>query len=435
VVGWRRRGRSLVSLIAVDTTPFRQSRDYRLLLVGGMVNQLGSQLTLVALPSQMYVITGSPWRVGLLGLVEFVPFALLSLFGGAISDRRDRRQVLVAAQVTMALITAGLAVLSAADRATPGLLYLLAAAFGAATAFDRPVRQALMMEVIPPEHLRSAVSLSYGLFQASAVIGPALGGFIIAGSSFAVAYALDAATLGVLILTVVAVRHRAAVTAEQPQRILRSVAESLSFAYTERAVLGSFVIDLVAMAFGMPKALFPVLALDVYHVGPAGTGLMFSAVSVGALAAALSAGWLGRVRRLGRVVVFAVIGWGVAIAAAGVSGSFWLALLCLALAGAADSISAVCRSTIVQTVVTDEMRGRMSAMFILVVRSGPFIGDAEAGAVASIWSPRASVTSGGLLCVVGAVAVAVLMPQLYRFDTDDYRHTTTARAGDPASDP
>ncbi|MGP4000269.1 MFS transporter [Streptomyces sp. 8N706] len=431
--GRRGKSRGLLRAVVVDTTAFRVSRDYRLLLSGGVISRIGSQMTLVALPLQMYRFTGSPWQVGLLGLAEFLPFALLSLFGGVISDRGDRRHVLIGSQTAMALIIGTLAVTSGTGTAGPVLLYALAAATGAASAFDAPVRQALLVQVVPKEYLRSAVSLSYGIVQATVVLGPALGGFMVAWFGFTAVYALDAVTFAALIVTVAMVRHRApAAPPSGRPSVLSSLAESFRFVRRERAVLGSFGIDLVAMTFGMPRALFPVLALHVYHVGPEGTGLMLSAVSFGALAAALTTGWLGRVRRLGRVVVLAVLVWGAAIALAGTMTGFVAALVCLAVAGAADSVSAVCRSTVVQTVTTDEMRGRMSAMYILVVGSGPYLGDMEAGAVGSLYSPRVSVSSGGLISMVGAVLIAVACPQLYRFDSDDYPTRSADAAEVPA---
>jgi MFS family permease len=178
------------------------------------------------------------------------------------------------------------------------------------------------------------------------------------------------------------------------------------------------VIDLSAMTFGMPRALFPVLSLTVYHAGAAGTGALFAAVSAGATVAALTTGWLEHARRLGRIVLWAVVVWGAAIACAGLATTLWIAIVLLAIAGAADSVSAVCRSTINQTVTPDAMRGRMSSVFSLVVTSGPRLGDIESGSVASLASPRASVVSGGLACIVGAGLVVAAFPALLAYDAD-----------------
>jgi MFS family permease len=194
------------------------------------------------------------------------------------------------------------------------------------------------------------------------------------------------------------------------------VAEGLRFVRGNQALMGSFAIDLVAMTFGMPRALFPVLAISVYGAGAAGTGLLFAAVATGATIAALTTGWLSHVRRLGLIVIWAVVVWGIAIAAAGLVGSLWLAAALLAVAGAADSVSAVCRSAINQTVTPDHLRGRMSSVFSLVVTSGPRLGDVEAGAAAALGGVRFSVVSGGLACIAGVVVVVASFPALVRYD-------------------
>jgi MFS family permease len=200
--------------------------------------------------------------------------------------------------------------------------------------------------------------------------------------------------------------------------VLRSIAEGLRFVRRNRALTGSFAIDLMAMTFGMPRALFAVLAVSVYGAGAAGTGLLYAAVSVGATVAALTTGWLAHARRLGLIVVWAVSIWGAAIALAGLMPSLWPAALLLAVAGAADSVSAVCRSTINQTITPDHMRGRMSSTFSLVVTSGPRLGDVEAGGVAALAGPRFSVVSGGIACVAGALLIALAFPSLVRYDKD-----------------
>jgi MFS family permease len=407
--------------MVVDTSAFRVSRDFRLLLVGGAVNRVGTQITVVALPTQMYLLTGSPLLVGLIGLAEFVPFAVLSLFGGAIADRYDRRWVLAVSQTLMAIVTAALAVVTFSGNVSVPVLFGFAAITGASTAFDGPVRTALEIQVVPREHIRSAVSLGYGVSQVAQVAGPAVGGLVIGWIGFGWAYALDAVTFTALIVAALLVRHRSPPTGEAREPVLREILEGLRFAVRERALFGSFVIDVVAMTFGMPKALFPILSLTVFDAGVQGTGFLLSALAAGAMVAALTSGWLAGVRRLGRIVVAAVVVWGLAVTVAGVVGTFAAALVCFAIAGAADSVSAVCRSTILQIVTTDEMRGRMSAVFMLVVGGGPYAGDVESGAAAALLGVRPAVVSGGILSSVGAVGVALLFPQLYRFDSDDYK--------------
>jgi MFS family permease len=206
--------------------------------------------------------------------------------------------------------------------------------------------------------------------------------------------------------------------AAEPERVVRAIGDGLRFVRGNQALMGSFAIDLLAMTFGMPRALFAVLSVSVYHAGAAGTGLLYAAVAAGATVAALTTGWLAHARRLGLIVIWAVVAWGAAIALAGLAGSLWVAAAMLAIAGAADSISAVCRTAINQTVTPDHMRGRMSSVFSLVVTGGPRLGDIEAGSVAAVTSPRFSVVSGGLACVAGVGLILVAFPALLRYDAD-----------------
>jgi MFS family permease len=233
------------------------------------------------------------------------------------------------------------------------------------------------------------------------------------------AFAVDAASCLAMVWAVVAMSPQPPKGREGHPPVLRSIAEGLRFVSGNQALLGSFAIDLVAMTFGMPRALFPVLAVSVYGAGPEGTGLLFAAVAAGATVAALTTGWLEHARRLGLIVIWAVIAWGAAIALAGLAGSILVAALLLALAGAADSVSAVCRSTINQTVTPDAMRGRMSSVFSLVVTSGPRLGDVEAGTVAGLAGPRFSVTSGGVACVLGVGVIVAAFPALLRYDAEE----------------
>jgi Transmembrane secretion effector len=269
--------------------------------------------------------------------------------------------------------------------------------------------------------MRSALAINFGLYQLTMVIGPGLGGLLISVAGVKAAYGVDAVSCAAMVSAAMAMAPQLPLrdddAAEHPP-ILRSIAQGLGFVRGNRALLGSFAIDLVAMTFGMPRALFPVLAVSVYGAGAAGTGLLFAAVSAGATVAALTTRWLEHVRRLGLIVIGAVLVWGAAIAVAGVVASLWAAAALLAVAGAADSVSAVCRSVINQTVTPDAMRGRMSSVFSLVVTSGPRLGDIEAGTVASLSSARLSMSSGGLACIAGVGLIVLAFPQLAAYDTE-----------------
>jgi MFS family permease len=406
--------------LAVDTTPLRESRDLRLLIAGTVASGIGTQAALVALPYQVYVQTGSATLTGLLGAVELVPLVAMALAGGAIADHFDRRKLLLIDQVALVAISGTLAAAAFVGHPPLGLLYVLAGALAGFGAVQNVARSAIVPNLVRREHLSGALALNFGLMQLTMVVGPLVGGFMIGALGVAWPYVLDAATC--LVLVVAALQ----MSAQPPQgraegrlQIGRSIADGLRFVRSSRPLVGSFAIDLAAMTFGMPRALFPVLAISVYGAGAAGTGALFAAVSAGALVAALTTGWVQHVNRVGLVVVWAVVVWGLAIAAAGLVGSLAAAIVLLAVAGAADSISAVCRSIINQSVTPDHLRGRMSSVFSLVVTSGPRLGDVESGVVAGLAGVRFSVVSGGLACVVSALAIAAAFPSLVRFRVDD----------------
>jgi MFS family permease len=409
-----------VPRIAVDISSLRASRDLRLLVLGNVVSGLGTQAALVALPFQLYTQTGSAFLTGLLGAVELVPLIGLALLGGALADRFDRRKLLLLDQVALVATAGGLAALTFAPGDPPvPLLYLFGGLLAGFGAVQNVTRSAIVPNLVDPLHLRSALALNFGLFQLTLVIGPALGGLLIGALGVGAAFAFNAISCFAMVGALVGMTPQPPQADGPAAPIGRSIAEGLRFVRRNEALMGSFAIDLMAMTFGMPRALFPVLSVSVYHAGAEGTGLLFAAVSVGATIAALTTGWLEHARRLGLIVAWAVAVWGAAIALAGLAGSLALAAVLLAVAGAADSVSAVCRSTINQTVTPDAMRGRMSSVFSLVVTSGPRLGDVESGAVAGLAGARFSVTSGGLACLVGVGAILLAFPALVRYDADE----------------
>jgi predicted MFS family arabinose efflux permease len=404
-----------------DFTPLRRSRDLRLLVAGNILTGLGTQAALVALPYQLFLETRSAFLVGLLGAVELVPLVALALYGGALADRMDRRRLLLLDQIALVAVAGGLTALAVVGSPPIWALYLLGGLTAGFGAVQNVVRSAIVPNLVEPALLRQALATSFGLYQVTHVVGPALGGLLIASVGLASAYALDAVSCLALVGALVAMAPQPPqvdADAEVPS-IRRSIADGLRFVRGNQALKASFAIDLIAMTFGMPRALFAVLSLTVYHAGAEGTGLLYAAVSAGAMVAALTTGWIGHARRLGRIVIGAVIVWGLAIAAGGLVTSLWPAVAAFAVAGAADSVSAVCRTTINQTVTADSMRGRMSSVFSLVVTSGPRLGDVESGAAAAAIGPRAAVTSGGLACVAGALLLAFALPSLYAYDSEE----------------
>jgi MFS family permease len=418
--------RSRLRRVVLDVSPLRLDPGYRMLWAGQVVNGVGTQVTRVALPYQVYVLTGSTLAIAVLTACQLVPLLLFSLGAGSLADAVDRRRVLAVAQIGMATCSAALVLLSL--HGSPPVLAIFAVAFvsWSFSAFDQPARASAVPRLVAPERLPSAMALNQLNFQLQSVIGPAIGGILIATVGLSGAYAVDVVSFAASLLALLRIPPLPPLS-EVARPGLGAIRESLSFLRRRRVILSTFVIDLDAMIFGMPTSLFPVLALDVFRTGPTGVGLLAAAPASGAFVGALFSGWLAHVRRPGRAVIAAVAIWGGAIVAFGLStlspGLFVLALGCLAVAGAADVFSAVLRNTIVQLETPDELRGRVAAVNGLVVRSGPATGDIEAAAVASVVGAGASVISGGVLCLVGLVGVVRWFPELARHELAGPRPT------------
>jgi MFS family permease len=426
--GSPRRRRDRVRGLAVDRTPFRVSRDYRRIWWSELVSQAGTQITVVAVFFQVYALTGSAAKVGIVGLVQFCSIVVGTIFGGPMIDRLDRRRILLVTQSGFVLTSSTLLAGALMDRPPLWLIYVAVAVAAGLSGIATPTRGSIIPNLIPVELLSSAVALNQVMWNAAMVAGPALGGVIIARAGLEWAYAVDVVTFTASIYATVRLppqipRADAERTSGRGPAAIR---EAFSFVRGRRVLQATFVVDLVAMIFGMPRALFPILAVSQFHRGPEMVGALFSAIAAGALVGASTAGWVGRIRRQGSAVLIAVALWGGCIALFGVTGSLPLAIVLLAAAGAADVISAVFRGTILQSTVTDAVRGRLSALHILVVTGGPRLGDLEAGLVASAFSPTFSVVSGGIACVAGVIAIAALMPEFTRF---------VAPSGEPATTP
>ncbi|MGD0121775.1 MAG: MFS transporter [Candidatus Limnocylindrales bacterium] len=412
----RRTNRGGLRGLLVDLEPVRRDRDFRMLWLGQLVNGLGRQVTVVALPFELWQLTHSSLSIGLLALVQLAPILILSLGGGAVADAVDRRRLLIVTQLFLAATSLTLAVLATQPSSPIWALYAVAFVAAGVGAVDGPARTSALPRLVPRERLPAAIAVNWLSGQTVAVAGPVFAGVLIATSGVAAAFAFDVltflASLAALLVIAPIPPHP---NARRPS--LRSVAEGLAFARDRRIVLATLAVDFDAMIFGMPSSLFPQLALTVFNTGAAGYGLLNAAPAVGALIGAAFSGWVGSVRRPGRGVVVAVAGWGAAIVAFGLLTAYFpLALICLAVAGGADVVSAVLRSSIVQLTTPDRLRGRLSSIYMLVVTSGPRFGDAEAAAVAAVAGPQFSVVSGGVLCLLGLIVVVRLFPQLTAYE-------------------
>jgi MFS family permease len=396
----------------LDTSPLRLDRDFRWLWGGQAINGIGSQITRLALPYQVYVLTGSTLAIAALTLFQLIPILVFSLGAGSIADAVDRRRMLRLTQLALMGCSATLAVLALQPSVPLPLVFLVAFVAAGFQSLDQPARSSAIPRLVPRGRLPAAIALNQLNFQIASVVGPTVAGILIATVGLPGAYLVDVASFTASLAALTAIQPLPPLAgAARPG--LTAIREGLRFAWDRRVILATYAIDLNAMIFGMPTSLFPALALDVFHAGPQGLGLLAAAPSVGALLGALLSGWVSTVRRVGLAVIVAVAIWGAAITLFGLSEfSLALALLFLAVAGAADVLSAVFRSTIVQLAVPDQLRGRISSINILVVTSGPRIGDIEAAAVASVIGAQASVVSGGVLCLVGLIAVWRLFPEL-----------------------
>ncbi|MGH2852247.1 MAG: MFS transporter, partial [Solirubrobacteraceae bacterium] len=336
----------------------------------------------------------------------------------ALADRVDRRPLLAVAQLGTAVSAGTLAVLSLTSSPPVWVIFVLAALLAGSGALDSLSRSSMIVS-LAGDWLRSGIAFAFAVSQLTAIAGPGLGGILIGATSVGWVYAIDAASVVMTVFAVFTIGPQRPVGVRRDESILTSVVEGLRFVRSSNALLGSFVIDLFAMTFGMPRARFVILSVHYFHAGAAGTGLLYASVSLGAAIAGITNAWLTRARWLGRITIAMVVIWGAAIAAAGTATSIVVAAILLGVAGAADSISAVCRTTIAQLISTDATRGRISSVFGLVVTGGVRLGDIESGTVASVTTPRFTVISGGLACIAGVGVVLLAFPRLATFDALD----------------
>ena len=377
--------RERLARLRVDVTPLRTSRDFRRLFAAGTVFYVGAMVSYVALPYQIYQLTGSNFAVGAMALVELVPLVVFGLYGGALADHVDRRRMLVLCGIAQVVLTAGLLGNALLDDPSVWAIYGIGFLLTIAQSLQRPSREALLPRVVRHDEMAAATAVASLGMQVGTLLGPALGGVLVATAGVPWAYAVG-----------------------------------------RRDLLGTYVIDMVAMFMAMPIVLFPAFAEEVLE-RPGFLGLLYTAESVGTLLATLTSGWTTRFHHHGRAVVVASMCWGGSMALVGLSPSVWFALVFLALAGAADMISGIFRSTIWNQTIPDHLRGRLAGIEMLSYSLGPMGGSARAGLVADLTSVRASIVSGGVLCVAGVAATAAALPSFWRYDSRTDEHATRER--------
>jgi MFS family permease len=420
-VTWRDRLRGL----RIDLTPLRTSRDFRLLFIAGTVFYLGGMVTYVAIPFQIYRLTGSNFAVGAVGLVELVPLLVFGLYGGALADHVDRRRLLVWTGVAQALLTAVLAGNAFLSRPSIPVIFVVAGLLAAASSLQRPSREALMPRTVAHHEIPAANALTGFGMQLGVLLGPTIGGLLLAFVGIGWCYLVDIAGLVVASLLFAAMRpypHQSETTPPS----LQGIREGISYAIGRRDLLGTYLVDIAAMLFAFPVVLFPALAEDVFS-RPELLGPLYSAETIGALAATALSGWTSRVHQHGRAIVIAAAAYGACIGLAGLMPSFWLVLVFLMLSGAADMISAVFRGTVWNQTIPEHMRGRLAGIEMLSYSLGPLGGQVRAGVVADLWSVRGSIASGGLACVVGVAATAAWLRDFWAYDARTDPHAVAER--------
>src|SRR5262245_7585627 len=397
----------------IDISPLRVSRDYRLLFFGQLISTFGTAISLVVIPVQVYQLTGSTLLVGLVSVPEFAMILLLAFVGGAYADFIDKRKLLRLTEIGQTLTTSFLIINAALPQPRIWPLFVCAALHAGFVALQRPAFEALMQKIIPAELMPAIAALNSLRWNLTTILGPSVAGLILARFGASIAYSIDLVTFVASLAAVFLIQASPAAAQLEERPTLKSVWEGLEYAWRRKEILGTYLIDMNAMFFGMPTALFPAMAANF---GPGTVGFFYAAPSVGALLANLTSGWTMKVHRHGLLVSIAAGLWGVSIIFFGLAHNVFLALVFLALAGGFDMISGIFRMTIWNQTIPHYLRGRLAGLELISYTSGPKLGDAEAGIVATLFSVRTSIVSGGIVCVLGTVIISALLPQFVSYD-------------------
>lgn len=417
----------------MDLTPLRTSRDFRVLFGAGLVFWLGMLVGYVTVPFQLYALTRSNFAVGAFGLVQIVPLVLAGLYGGVLADRLDRRRVLVLTGLAQVGASAVLLVNALAARPSLAVIYGAGVLLAVAQSLQTPSREALVPRTVRHAELPAAVALSTVAGQVGMLAGPGLGGVVLAtaGTPWAygatlVGYAGATALYGLL-------RPYPQLAERAATGTIAEIRDGIRYAARRRDLLGTYVVDLVAMLLAMPVVLFPALALDVLE-RPALLGLLYSAGTVGSLLATVTSGWTARVHHHGRAVVLSAAAWGAAVVVAGLTTHPAVVLLGFVVAGAFDMISGLFRGVIWHQTIPDSHRGRLAGIEMLSYTLGPLGGEARAGLVADATSVRTAIVSGGVLCVAGVAATAAALRSFWDYDARTDEHAVREREERAARD-
>jgi MFS family permease len=402
-----------VANFAIDLAPLRKSKDFSLLWAAGLISYFGSMITYVAVPFQIKELTDSYVAVAISGLVEIVPLVIFGLYGGVLADALDRKKLIWVTEALSLLFTGMLLINSMMDSPNLLLIYIVSGLFAATSGLRQPAMQAALPRLVDHEDMTAAAALMSLRWQVGVIVGPAIGGILISTYSVAVGYAADIATF-VISIALIAFMKKIPPSHEAEAPSLSALIDGVKYAFSRKDLLGTYLIDLAAMFFAMPTALIPFWADQLG--APWALGLLYAAGTIGSIAITLTSGWTKNVHFYGRAIMWAAIGWGVAIALSGATNYLWLVLLFLTLAGASDMISALFRSAMWNQTIPDNLRGRLAGIELLSYSLGPLAGQMRAASMAAVTTLSISVTSGGIICVIVVVLLASFLPDFRKFD-------------------
>jgi len=399
--------------LAIDLSPLRKYRDFRFIFTAGLFSYFGSMITFVALPFQIKELTGSYWMVGLIGAVEMIPLIIFGLYGGVLADHVDRKKMIWVTEFGTLVATFVLFLNALRDRPSVILIFVIAAIFAALSGLKRPSQDAILPRLVNHADLPSASALMSLRWQFGGIVGPAVGGLLVATYGASTGYLVDCVTFVISLALLARIKSVPPLTTRTAPS-LESLMEGLRYAFGRKDLLGTYVVDLAAMFLAMPMALFPFWADAIG--APWALGLFYSSITAGAVIVTLTSGWMRNYPHHGKAVVFGALGWGVAIVVAGTTDSLVIVITSLVIAGAFDQVSALFRGFIWNQSIPDELRGRLAGIEMLSYLLGPLGGQARAGGMAAMTSLRASIVGGGFLCIGFVIAIASLMPQFRNYD-------------------
>lgn len=401
--------------LAMDLSPLKKYRDFRLIFTAGLFSYFGSMITFVALPFQVKELTNSFWAVGLIGMVEIIPLTIFGLYGGVLADHVDRKKMIWFTEFGTLIATLVLFLNARRENPSVILLFVIAAIFAALSGLKRPSQEAILPRLVSHDDLPSASALMSLRWQFGGIVGPSVGGLLVATYGASAGYLVDCLTFAISLSLLARIKSvPPLITRTAPS--IQSLVEGIRYAFSRKDLLGTYFVDLAAMFLAMPMALFPFWADEIG--APWALGLFYSSITAGAVVVTIFSGWMRHYPKHGRAVVLGALGWGVAIAFAGTSNSLVIVITCLVIAGAFDQVSALFRGFIWNQSIPDELRGRLAGIEMLSYLLGPLGGQARAGGMAAMTSLRFSVVGGGLMCIGFVIAIAAVMPAFRNYDVN-----------------